>query len=266
MKRWASTRLAAETLKTIVLPTLSSNHMKNIFYLFFFILFIAGCNKAPQPPIQLKDFSSDISVKKLGQRLIDLPQGLNPLEQSSEEAQEIFIAVHGGRSEGYEWIYPIKTIDTKQKHMFFYRWPDNGCFQESAEKLENEIKVILNQDKSITKISLIGHSYGGILVSHVLKHWKITTPMEAHVVASPLLGTSMLNSICGYEPIKKISNNTALFEWRTQHQLDNAYKNLLEDPQQINIQGSQVTILPDTYKGNRLGHNWSISWVADEVF
>ena len=78
--------------------------MKNIFYLFFFILFIAGCNKAPQPPIQLKDFSSDISVKKLGQRLIDLPQGLNPLEPSSEEAQEIFIAVHGGRSEGYEWI------------------------------------------------------------------------------------------------------------------------------------------------------------------
>jgi triacylglycerol esterase/lipase EstA (alpha/beta hydrolase family) len=223
--------------------------MKNIFYLFFFILFIAGCNKAPQPPIQLKDFSSDISVKKLGQRLIDLPQGLNPLEPSSEEAQEIFIAVHGGRSEGYEWIYPIKTIDTKQKHMFFYRWPDNGCFQESAEKLENEIKVILNQDKSITKISLIGHSYGGILVSHVLKHWKITIPMEAHVVASPLLGTSMLNSVCGYEPINKISNNTALFEWRTQHQLDNAYKNL-----------------SDTYKGNRLGHNWSISWVADEVF
>ena len=90
--------------------------------------------------------------------------------------------------------------------------------------------------------------------------------MEAHVVASPLLGTSMLNSICGYEPINKISNNTALFEWRTQHQLDNAYKNLSEDPQEINIQGSQVTILPDTYKGNRLGHNWSISWVADEVF
>jgi hypothetical protein len=241
--------------------------MKNIFYLFFLTLFIASCNKTPQPPIQLKDlFNSDISVKKLGQRLIDLPHGLNPLEPSLEEAQEIFIAVHGGRSEGYEWIYPIKTIDTKQKHMFFYRWPDNGCFQESAKKLENEIKDILNQDKSITKISLIGHSYGGILVSYVLKHWKIATPLEAHVVASPLLGTSMLNSICGYEPINKISNNTALFEWRTQHQLDNAYKNLLEDPQQINIQGSQVTILPDTYKGNRLGHNWSISWVADEVF
>ena len=87
--------------------------MKNIFYVLFLTLFIASCNKTPQPPIQLKDlFNSDISVKKLGQRLIDLPHGLNPLEPSLEEAQEIFIAVHGGRSEGYEWIYPIKTINT----------------------------------------------------------------------------------------------------------------------------------------------------------
>ena len=42
----------------------------------------------------------------------DLHFGLNSLEQSEEEAQEFFIAVHGGSSEGYEWIYPIKTIDT----------------------------------------------------------------------------------------------------------------------------------------------------------
>ena len=63
-----------------------------------------------------------------------------------------------------------------------------------------------------------------------------------------------------------LPNNSSLFEWRTQHQLDSAFKDLSEDPQQINIKGSLVTILPDTYKGNRLGHNWSISWVADEFF
>ena len=76
----------------------------------------------------------------------------------------------------------------------------------------------------------------------------------------------MLKNICGYEPIEKITNNSVLFEWRTQHQLDNAFKDLPADPQQINIQDSQVTTLPDTYKGKRLGHNWSISWVADEAF
>ena len=240
--------------------------MKHIFYFSGLVLFIAACGNAPQPPIQLKDLIDDISVKKLGERLIDLPYGLNALESSEEEAQEIFIAVHGGSSEGYEWVYPIKTIDTKQKQMYFYRWPDNGCFQSSAEALANEIKTLLSQNNSFKKVSLIGHSYGGILVTHVLKLWNSTTPLDVHVVASPLLGTSMLKNICSYTPIETLPNNSSLFEWRTQHQLDSAFKDLLEDPQQINIKGSLVTVLPDTYKDNRLGHNWSISWVADEIF
>ncbi|EKO36898.1 triacylglycerol lipase [SAR86 cluster bacterium SAR86E] len=240
--------------------------MKHIFYTFALVFFTVGCGNAPQPPIQLNDLSNDISVKKLGERLIDLPYGLNTLEANQDVAQEIFIAVHGAGSEGYEWIYPIKTIDSKQKHMYFYRWHDNWCFQSSAVELANEINNLLSQNNSFKKVSLIGHSYGGILVTHVLKLWNAATPLEVHVVASPLLGTSTLKSICGYEPIEMLPNNTSLFEWRTQHQLDSAFKYLSEDPQQINIKGSSVTVLPETYKGNRLGHNWSISWVADEAF
>ena len=240
--------------------------MKQIFYILAATFFLTGCNNAPQPPIQINDLSEEISVKTLGERLIDLPYGLNALEQSEEEVQEVFIAVHGGSSEGYEWIYPIKTINTKQKHMHFYRWPDNGCFQSSAEELASEINNLLSQNSSYKKVTLMGHSYGGILVANVLKHWNADTPIEVHVVASPLLGMPMLTKICGYEPITMLPKNSSLFEWRTQHQLDSAFKDLLEDPQQINIKGSLVTILPDTYKGNRLGHNWSISWVADEFF
>ena len=233
--------------------------MKHIFYTFALVFFTVGCSNAPQPPIQLNDLSNDISVKKLGERLIDLPYGLNTLEANQDVAQEIFIAVHGAGSEGYEWIYPIKTIDSKQKHMYFYRWHDNGCFQSSAVELANEINNLLSQNNSFKKVSLIGHSYGGILVTHVLKLWNAATPLEVHVVASPLLGTSTLKGICGYEPIEMLPNNTSLFEWRTQHQLDSAFKDLSEDPQQINIKGSLVTVLPEKYKGNRLGHNWSIS-------
>ena len=239
--------------------------MKHILYTLAFTIFLAGCSNPPQPPIQLEDFSDEISVKTSGERLIDLPYGMNALE-SEEDAQEVFIAVHGGNSEGYEWIYPIKTINTQQKHMHFFRWPDNGCFQSSAEELTNEINNLLSQNNSYKKVTLMGHSYGGILVAHVLKHWNTATPLEVHVVASPLLGMPILINICDYEPIEMLPNNSSLFEWRTQHHLDSAFKDLLEDPQQINIKGSIVTILPDTYKGNRLGHNWSISWVADEYF
>jgi len=240
--------------------------MKHIFYTPVLTFFLIACGNTSQPPIQLNDLSAEISVKTLGERLIDLPYGLNDLEPSADESQEIFIAVHGGSSEGYEWIHPIRKIDTKQKHMYFYRWPDNGCFQDSAKELVNEIYTLLNQDNSFKKVILMGHSYGGILVTDVLKHWNVVTPLEVHVVASPLLGTTMLKTICGYEPIKIIPKNSLLFEWRTQHQLDSAFKDLSVDPQQINIKGSLVTVLPDTYKGNRLGHNWSISWVADEAF
>ena len=76
----------------------------------------------------------------------------------------------------------------------------------------------------------------------------------------------MLNSMCGYEPILAIPKKSVLYEWRTQHQLDNVFKDFNEDPQKIELKESFVTTLPETYKGNRLGHNWSISWVADEAF
>jgi hypothetical protein len=56
-----------------------------------------------------------------------------------------------------------------------------------------------------------------------------------------------------------------LFEWRTQQDLDSVFKDLPQNPQNIEILGSFVTVLPDTYKGRRLGHNWSISWVADQL-
>ena len=240
--------------------------MKYSLLFLVFIFLLVGCSDHSLPPIKISDFKNDISVKNLGMRLIDLPYGLNSMEPSRDEVQEIFIVVHGGNSEGYEWIYPLKKINTEFRHMYFYRWPDNNCFQNSAENLKNEITEILNQDDSIKKIILMGHSYGGILVTHLLKNWNLITPLEIHVVASPLLGTPMLNSMCGYEPISLIPKNSVLYEWRTQHKLDNVFKDLSEDPQKIELQESYVTTLPENYKTNRLGHNWSISWVADEAF
>ena len=240
--------------------------MKLFFVFYVLTFFFVGCSKVSEPPIKISDFKNDISAKNLGKRLIDLPYGLNSMEPRSDEVQEIFIAVHGGSSEGYEWIYPLKKINTKSRHMYFFRWPADGCFQNSAENLENEITDILTFDDSLKKITLIGHSYGGILATHLLKNWNLATPLEIHVVASPLLGLRMLNSICGYKPISSIPKNSTLYEWRTQQHLDNVYKDLDVDPQKIELNESYVTTLPDTYKDNRLGHNWSISWVADEAF
>ena len=122
--------------------------MKYIHSFFVFIFLLVGCSDNSLPPIKINDFKNDISVKNLGLRLIDLPYGLNSMEQRRDEVQEIFIAVHGGNSDGYEWIYPLKKL-IQPRHIYFYRWPDNNCFQNSAENLKNEIMEILNQDYSI---------------------------------------------------------------------------------------------------------------------
>ena len=240
--------------------------MKQTTLILIFSFFAASCSDSSTSHIQLKDFIDDVSVQKLGQGLIDLPYGLNALESGLSESEEVLIAVHGSRSQGYEWVYPLKTIDSLKKEMYFYRWPDQRCFEEPAEKLIKDISNILLENPSLNKVILIGHSYGGILVSDVLKKWANKIPVEAHIIASPLAGSDLLINSCNYSPIKKIKANSALFEWRTQHQLDSAFKDTLPNPQDISIIGSSITILPDTYKGNRLGHNWSISWVADEVF
>ena len=71
--------------------------------------------------------------------------------------------------------------------------------------------------------------------------------------------------MCEYLPPSRVPDNSELYEWRTLKKIDGIFKNLNFDPQNIEILGSNVKRLPETYKNNKLGHNWSLSWVADEL-
>ena len=75
----------------------------------------------------------------------------------------------------------------------------------------------------------------------------------------------MLNRACNYQVPTSIGSDIKFYQWRTIKELDGAFKDLDYDPQVLEIENSIVTRLPETYKGNKLGHNWSISWVADEI-
>ena len=118
---------------------------------------------------------------------------------------------------------------------------------------------------NIKKIILLGHSYGGILVTSFMQNWKGKLPLEIHAIAAPLKGMGPVSSMCGYEPPRATQGNRSLHQWRTIKELDGAFKDLDYDPQETMILNSKITRLPETYKGNKLGHNWSISWVADEL-
>ena len=239
--------------------------MKFYKYLPILLLALVACSGPTPSKVLLSDFQDSVSVKISGARLIELPMGMQPLESNLLNSNEITVGAHGGSSEGYEWVYPLKTLDTATNEVFFYRWPDNGCYKDSGDRLIEELENILNENTQIQKVTLIGHSYGGILVSHVLNNWKNSVLLDAHLIASPLQGNTSLNTLCGYKPSINLKPMVSLYEWRTQQHLDSAFKDLPENPQNIYIEGSIVNVLPDTYNGHRLGHNWSISWVAERI-
>ncbi len=200
-------------------------------------------------------------VAASGARLMALPFGLHALEPTTNTT-EMLVGVHGFDSAGYEWVYPLQTLDAPHVGVWFFRWDFDGCPQPGADRLIDAIRTRLTADTA--KIHLMGHSYGGLLLAQLVENWPFEQPVEIHIIASPLAGMPGANR-CGHQPPTSIANKVTLFQWRTRHELDGAFQALVEDPQNISLAGSHVTRLPETYRDHRLGHNWSISWVADAI-
>lgn len=237
--------------------------MRKIYSLLFFLVFFSHSSLSSYPWLDSMDPENDYI--KSGQKLMSLEYGLSPLEVRNKEEKVAVIGVHGGRSEGYEWVYPLTKLDQSDRLTLFYRWDDRSCFLSSALKLNQEILFLLEENPTIEKIVLLGHSYGGILLTWFIENWTSNTPIEIHTIASPLAGLDSISNSCNYMPPKQKSKNVKSVQWRTIKTLDNAFKDLSSDPQLINFKGHEVHDLPEKYKGKRLGHNWSVSYVADEI-
>ena len=107
----------------------------------------------------LSDLDAEIEFIESGKNLMGLEYGLHPLEVVTKEEKEILIAVHGMNSNGYEWVYPLKTLDNQETLTLFFRWDDgNGCPNSSFRMLSREIAALLEENISIKKITLMGIS------------------------------------------------------------------------------------------------------------
>ena len=84
-------------------------------------------------------------------------------------------------------------------------------------------------------------------------------------IALALKGNFLIRTFCGYTPPRKINENNLGFNWMTIKELDGEFRNLKSDPQLLEIEGVVAKRLPEEYNGNRLGHNWSISWLTDHL-
>ena len=224
------------------------------FYLLFALLIIP----LELLSLNLYDLDPNKEYLKSGQRLMDLDFGLHDLE-ANQIGKEILISIHGRDSRGFEWIYPLQTIDNEVTKTYFFRWDTTKCPQETIPILVKEISAM----KDIKKITILGHSYGGILSSLLLNEIE-AIETEIHVIAAPL-GSSDLKKYCGYKHPTSKNNNVSYYQWRTIKKLDNAFNGFDYDPQLLDFKESSVVRLPRQYRGKRLGHLWSISWVADNI-
>ena len=209
-------------------------------------------------------------VKAVGKQLMAFDFGLHRLEHQDatsevrETVRDIVIGVHGWRSEGYEWVYPLNQLSGSTTDTFFYRWDFTECPVDGGRMLIVAVKNTLEQQEgSVESITLVGHSLGGVLVASIASEWALEVPTEMHVVAAPLAW--MDQSECEQSVPEQLTKSVSFYQWRTQQALDNTFKSAPSDPQDADIVDSIVVTLPDTYRTHRLGHNWSVSYVADRL-
>jgi pimeloyl-ACP methyl ester carboxylesterase len=203
-------------------------------------------------------------AKASGRRLMSIDAGLSRVDRDGDST--LLIGVHGYQSEGYEWVRPLQVLDDDTNEVHFFRWDWNRCPSDAAAELDAAIESLLNARPTIRRVVLIGHSLGGLVVAEAAYTWQRDAPLEAHVIASPLQRIGA-NDRCPGLPLsdRSLAPNSSFAQWRTRQELDGAFKDLTRDPQVVALDRSNVTRLPETYRGHRLGHNWSVSWVAETI-
>lgn len=216
----------------------------------------------------LSSLDAGEGVKTSGSLLVELPYGLHSLEPEEPAASELFVGVHGWRSEGYEWVYPLQTINNDDRHMYFFNWDtgDRRCQLEVVEEIKTSIRNELADHPRYTSVSIIGHSLGGVVVAQLADSWDADLPLTIHVVAAPLNALSgEVNEECPRQLPQGKQKTVRFIQWRTRFELDNAFNSMDQNPMVVDIPNSIVVELPATYRERRLGHNWSISYVAEQI-
>ena len=236
-----------------------------------FILLVAFCSITTRA-FDLDNFNQDNAVE-LGQDLIKLPHGLHQVNKSDNLAETLIIGIHGSNSEGYEWVYPFWKLNNDFTEIYFYRWNDEQCANRDNYILINGLAKALQDNPNIQNIKVLAHSYGGLyllhslaLIEEFLETQSRPLRTEIHFIASLLSPPKLISLGCNMNDNFKDAYSMTIYNWKTIQSLDGAFRNYAKDPQDLKAPSNIEMRLPSSYNGRKLGHNWSISWVADQIF
>ena len=219
----------------------------------------------------VNDLPLGADIKKSGETLISQPEGfVRILDGHDQPMNQLIVGVHGYKSEGYEWVAPMVELARNNGLTYFYRWNWEQCPEEAGKRLADGINYLYTLYPEVEEIVIFAHSYGGVIATMAASEIDVPVSVVIHTIASPLAGYPRLMDNCDltYDDQGKIKypslpDNVYHFQWRTQKEQDGAYRMLDYDPQDIDLPGSNVTRLPASMDGHRLGHNWSVTWVID---
>ncbi len=221
--------------------------------------------------LRTSDLPAGEYVKESGRKLIDQSFGFTRIISDSAKINNtLIIAVHGYDSRGYEWVTALNNLAKKYNNTYFYRYDWNICPDILGQNLADSLSVLMQDNFNLNKIIIFGHSYGGLVVTYLASELDINIPIEINTIAAPLAGYPRIMDNCDLD----YNKNDELFyplwkdqisftQWRTQKQQDGAFRDLDYDPQDINFDNGKIILLPETMNGQRLGHNWSITWVIN---
>jgi len=226
---------------------------------------VAAC--PPSPPPTLTELQALGDAEKAGKRLMDAPLGLHRLDPEAGPRRAALVAVHGFESRGKEWIDPLFALADNGVELHFLRWNDKQCPEAGARDLAAALRGLVAARPDLESITVLAHSYGGVISALVAQGEAIGAPLELHIVASPLASAPKIRDACDFTGVPSAAAGAAVTwrQWRTVHSEDGAFKDLDVDPQVVTLPGLEVTSLPATYEGGRLGHNRAITFVTREL-
>ena len=243
-------------------------------FLFSIIILISSCNSNLSDKntfLLTSDLPAGEFVKESGKKLINQPFGFTKIiADSAQNDSTLIIAVHGYDSRGYEWVSALNQLANNYNNTYFYRYDWEICPDSLGRNLTDLLTTLIQGKSNFNRIVIFGHSYGGLVVTYLAGDMDVNIPIEIHTIASPLAGYPRIMDNCDllYNDDDKLiysswDANISHYQWRTHKQQDGAFRDLDFNPQDINFDNGEIILLPETMDGQRLGHNWSITWVID---